>query len=107
MLSRVLDWHRDELAPCRNWLDCFRLQAIEIGDDLARQRRGGEDRLLVAFQNFEPMSNILGVIWSRRVGDFKMCAIVGSSNFNDDFFEGIFLVPEPFAEFAVETMARA
>ena len=77
------------------------LQSRKERGGLGRLRSGGEDRLLVGLQNGKPGREILRVIRAWRVGDAKISAEEGGSEFGDQLLDRVSLVAEALAELPI------
>lgn len=68
--STALSSHGTYLKGGLSRLSMFDLSdALEVFGRLVRSTRRREDRLAVAFQNAQPVADIVGMIWSRLDGD--------------------------------------
>jgi len=63
---------------------------------------GGEDGALVAFHDLQPMADVGCMIGAKDRGQPEFGAKEGRGQFGDEFFHGIGIIAEAFAEFAGE-----
>jgi len=64
-------------------------------------RRGGENRLLVGFQDLQPVIEVLRVIDARLVGDPQIGAKERGAEFGDKLLHGVGVVAETLSELAI------
>ena len=80
------------------------LQALQIIGSALRMRGSLKDGVLVFGQDFEPVADVVGMVFPDVRGDAKVGTKKGGAQFRDEFLAGIARVAETLtAEVSIET----
>jgi hypothetical protein len=81
------------------------LQAVEEGDGALGVSSGSEDRAFVVLQNFKPVRDVTGMIFSRLRSDAKIGGQERAAKFGNKLLGGIaFVAPTLASELAIEPL---
>lgn len=72
--------------------------ALEIFGSLVRSTRGSEDSLAVAFQNAQPVADIVGMIGAWFCCDTKITTQECSAKLGNHFFHCVGIIAKAFTE---------